>query len=319
MSALLPCSEYRLQFHMERPPCLPHYAGSTWRGAFGHALKRTVCVVRDTPCVDCMLYRSCAYPYLFETPPAPDSAKMSRYTAAPHPFVIAIDPAQTGTGYSLGLNLFGKGRNYLPYLIHAFDKAGAWGLGKQKQAFHLECVRQNPMSGTDSDWPSVYAPGQALAPLDTVLPEPAAIPARITVELATPLRLRREDRHVTPRDFRFSDLFGSLLRRISLLTYFHTDTPLETDFAGLTRRAREVELLEADLSWWDWTRYSSRQETEMQMGGLLGRFVLEGGQLAEFWPYLWLGQWTHAGKAATMGLGRYRLVTGERIENGERP
>jgi CRISPR/Cas system endoribonuclease Cas6 (RAMP superfamily) len=47
----------------------------------------------------------------------------------------------------------------------------------------------------------------------------------------------------------------------------------------------------------------------MQMGGILGSFLLNGEELADFWPYLWLGQWTHAGKGATMGLGRYRIVT----------
>ena len=51
----------------------------------------------------------------------------------------------------------------------------------------------------------------------------------------------------------------------------------------------------------------TRQKTEMQMGGLLGSFQVDSVQLGELWPYLWLGQWTHAGKAATMGLGRYRI------------
>lgn len=46
----------------------------------------------------------------------------------------------------------------------------------------------------------------------------------------------------------------------------------------------------------------------MQMGGLMGSFRLDGVELDDFWPYLWLGQWTHAGKAATMGLGRYTIV-----------
>jgi CRISPR/Cas system endoribonuclease Cas6 (RAMP superfamily) len=43
------------------------------------------------------------------------------------------------------------------------------------------------------------------------------------------------------------------------------------------------------------------------MGGLLGRFSLAGEGLEPFWPYLWLGQWTHAGKGTSMGLGQYRI------------
>lgn len=45
----------------------------------------------------------------------------------------------------------------------------------------------------------------------------------------------------------------------------------------------------------------------MQLGGLVGIIRLEGLDLAPFWPYLWLGQWTHAGKATSIGLGRYTL------------
>jgi len=61
------------------------------------------------------------------------------------------------------------------------------------------------------------------------------------------------------------------------------------------------------LRWSDWTRYSSRQKTRMQLGGVTGRFVLSGEGLAEHWPVLWRGQWWHIGKTTSMGLGRYRI------------
>lgn len=46
----------------------------------------------------------------------------------------------------------------------------------------------------------------------------------------------------------------------------------------------------------------------MQLGGLLGTVVFESRDLAPFWPYLWLGQWTHAGKNTSMGLGKYQVT-----------
>jgi len=46
----------------------------------------------------------------------------------------------------------------------------------------------------------------------------------------------------------------------------------------------------------------------MQMGGLTGWIELQGQDLTQFWPYLWYGQWTHTGKGAVMGLGRYRIL-----------
>ena len=38
------------------------------------------------------------------------------------------------------------------------------------------------------------------------------------------------------------------------------------------------------------------------MGGLVGSFELAGADLGRFWPLLWLGRWTHAGKGCPMGL-----------------
>ena len=63
----------------------------------------------------------------------------------------------------------------------------------------------------------------------------------------------------------------------------------------------------APLRWHEWTRYSSRQDALLQMGGLLGEITVAGADLSPFWPYLWLGQWTHAGKGTSMGLGKYRI------------
>ena len=100
---------------------------------------------------------------------------------------------------------------------------------------------------------------------------------------------------------------GGLLRRISLLTYFFGETPLETNFAGLLRYAESIPIAKRALHWREWTRYSSRQNEKLQMGGLVGSFELAGAVLDRFWPLLWLGQWTHAGKGCSMGLGRYVL------------
>jgi hypothetical protein len=129
----------------------------------------------------------------------------------------------------------------------------------------------------------------------------------VRVELLTPLRLKVSDDLVTPERLRFRDFYSALLRRVSLLSYFHTEAPLETDFRGLVQAAQAVDWQATDLRWQDWTRYSSRQDTLLQMGGLVGTLWLPTVGLEAFWPYLWVGQWTHVGKAAVMGLGRYRL------------
>ncbi len=304
----LPLALYRLHFIAQEAVRLPAYAGSAWRGVFGHALKRLVCVTREPACPPCLLYRSCVYPYLFETPPDPAAGKLRKYPAAPHPFVLRPGPGgahAAGDPVNMDVILFGHGNRHLPYVLHAFDQAGRRGLGQGDGRLELTQVTQRTL---DDAWQAIYQPGHALQPLPPAVPEPPPIPNRLTLVLETPLRLRQDETLLGADAFRVGALFANLLRRISLLTTFHTDTPLVTDFAGLSQAGWMIGRRAARLRWHDWMRYSSRQDALIQMGGLIGELDLDGAGLEPFWPYLWLGQWTHAGKGAVMGLGRYRLT-----------
>ncbi|MDF9391746.1 MULTISPECIES: CRISPR system precrRNA processing endoribonuclease RAMP protein Cas6 [Methylococcus] len=300
----LPLAHYRFEFSSEQPVRLPDYPGSAWRGALGRALKRAVCVVRGTPCKECLLYRACVYSYVFETPPPPGTRKMRKYDAAPHPFVLEVEPSHAPQAIQIGVTLIGRAERNLPYLVHALQQAGRQGIGKRDNRLELQTIRQHDGNGNTLP---IWSAEQPLTPLPAAIPATPPLPERCRILLQTPLRLRREEHHVGPGEFGFAIFFGNLLRRLSMLSYFHTDTPLETDFADLMTQARQVPLKDTELRWYDWTRYSSRQNTAMQMGGLLGSFILDGSRLAPFWPYLWLGQWTHTGKATSMGLGRYRI------------
>jgi len=301
----LPLSVFRFHFTVERPIQLPPYPGSAWRGAFGTALKKTVCVVRNTPCGDCLLNQSCAYAYLFETPPPGDALKMRKYTATPHPFVLQLPKlARDASNYALQTVVFGRGQRFFPYLVHALKTAGEQGLGAKRQAFVLDRIDQLRASEPPA---LIYQHGK-LEPLAAPAPPDIPdMPPRIRLIIATPMRIKQDGKNLNAAHFSFAAFFGSLLRRISMLTYFHTDTPLETDFAALMHKARQIEFTGKDLSWYDWTRYSSRQQTEMQLGGVIGTLELDLAGLEGLWPYLWLGQWTHAGKATSMGMGRYRI------------
>ncbi len=302
----IPIKAYRLHFDIKDAVRLPEYPGSAWRGAFGHALKQTVCIVRNTPCAQCLLKSACAYSYIFETPPPANSEKMRKYTAAPHPFLLHFPPA-TATqdlAYALDITLFGHGQRYFPYIVHALQNAGLDGIGAKRQVFALQRITDVSL---DSAEDIVYQNGELLPQSPAVTPAIPSMPGQIEMTFPTPLRLKHNNKNLTHHDFNFGAFFSALLRRISMLSYFHTDTPLETDFAALTGKARNVQFREQKLKWFDWTRYSSRQQTDMQMGGLIGTVFLDMQGLEEFWPYLWLGQWTHVGKGATMGMGSYTI------------
>jgi hypothetical protein len=301
----IPLSSYRFYFNTDHPIRLPDYPGSAWRGAFGHALKKAVCVVRNTPCQQCLLKQACAYSYIFETPLSIDTEKMRKYTATPHPFVFRFTERESlSKEFSIDMNLFGHGQRFFPYIVHAMQTAGQNGVGGNRQLFHLNRVNAVDFQGQHV---TVYQEAELQNRQSARIPPLPEMPKKIDLVFHSPVRIKQDNKNITAGHFNFTGLFGSLLRRISMISYFHTDTPLETDYAGLAVAARNVQFNGQNLRWYDWTRYSSRQQTEMQMGGLLGNVSLDMKGMDDFWPYLWLGQWTHVGKGTSMGMGAYTV------------
>lgn len=306
----IPVGIYRFYFDKPDTLRLPDYAGSAWRGALGHALKRTVCVVRNTPCKQCLLQNACAYSYIFETPPPANTEKMRKYTAAPHPFVLQLDQesSENSLQYTLNVVLFGHGLRYLPYLIQALKTAGEDGIGATRQP--LQLLKIDHISH-NQDPSTIYQNGSLAHQANSSAIDVPPMPKSIEITLHTPVRIKQDGKNITAATFNFGAFFNTLLRRISLISYFHTDTPLETDFAGLSKQARAIQFNSQQLKWYEWTRFSSRQKTEMNMGGVVGTLQLNMDGLEKFWPYLWLGQWTHLGKGTSMGMGAYSIKISE--------
>jgi hypothetical protein len=84
----LEIARYELSLRAKVSVTLPPFLGSTLRGAFGHALKKTVCVAPHRDCERCMLVDRCIYPYLFETPVPSDVPQLQGQKNAPHPFIL---------------------------------------------------------------------------------------------------------------------------------------------------------------------------------------------------------------------------------------
>lgn len=299
---------------------LPRYAGSMFRGAFGRALQHVVCVTRTFECAPCLLKDRCVYPYVFETPPPADTPVMRRYTAVPHPFVlIPPDGGRTVASaamFELGLTLIGRARHWLPHFIFAIERMGRIGLGRGRvpvtvtevsawrdgRPFRVYASDEGRLAATDAFAHTLALP---LCPPDEG--EFTAPPARLTLEFVTPLRMKSNERLATSLEF--SVFFRTLLRRLALLSHFHCDgDSSRMAFREWIARAHGIRTLSSTLAWQDWTRYSSRQRTTMQLGGLLGRVTFEG-PLAPFLPFLRAGEVTHVGKATSFGLGRYRLLS----------
>jgi len=316
---------------------LPEYKGSTLRGAFGHAFKKVVCVNREKACSSCLLKGKCVYSYVFETPPPPDTSKMRKYPFAPHPFVIT-PPLEGKRQYRkderlcFELTLIGKSIDYLPYFIYTFDEMGRIGIGKARGKYHLEEVRAietgERSKGKGQREELVYSGkdkilhnnfhvivGEDLLAFDLAsklsssafsLSPSTFHPSPFTLHLSflTPTRLKFDGR-LSPK-LEFHILIRNLLRRISLLSYFHCDKELDLDFRGIIEKAREISVKKSNLIWIDWERYSNRQGTTMKMGGFTGSVAFQG-DLEPFLPFLLLGEYIHVGKGTSFGLGKYKM------------
>jgi hypothetical protein len=303
----------RFRFTLEAldPIQLPEYAGSAWRGLLGHGLRRTACVTGQPTCTGCLLTPSCVYSVLFETPPPPGK-DLAGFTAVPHPLVLDIDPRapahhEAGDRIELGITLFGPITTQSPYLIHALGSAGQRGIGRGRGRFRVDTVRQENGIGTDR-WELVYDANNGTyhqRPALSPIPPPA--PSRTRLHLHTPLRIKRDGRLVVPERFALADLLRHLYNRLQRLVLLYGGRPETFDWTSASAFAGGLRLDATNLIWHDWTRYSSRQRTLMQLGGLMGELVITGPALSEIWPALWAGQWTHVGKGTSFGLGAYRL------------
>ena len=303
-----PLARYRLDFQVSTPIHLPAYAGSTLRGAFGGALRATACMTRQKTCPDCPLLRTCPYPAIFETPPPPEGHELQKFSQAPNPY--AIEPPawgeqvyQPGETLSFHLVLAGRALDQLPIILFAFNRALQRGIGKGDGTAELMTVSH---LGGDAETLILDGAGSALREHDTTLPMPeSGDAASVRLRIHTPLRLQENSRPLGPENLTPRTLLIGLVRRVALISEFHAGKRLALDFHALGEQASAV-TDEKHLHWRDWTRYSSRQQQKMSLGGVVGTWTLHGN-LNPFLPFLYLGQWLHVGKNASFGLGQYEM------------
>jgi CRISPR-associated endoribonuclease Cas6 len=305
-------NRYQFNITTSTPVRLPEYKGSTFRGGFGHAFKKVVCTFKGKECDDCLLKHRCVYSYIFESLPPENSTKMTKYLRSPHPFVIEPPPElkdqyAEGESMAFGLVLIGKANDSLPYFIYAFDELGKMGIGKGKGKFTLDRVMMGEEILYDGVTKVLKSPTQGKNRRfdENTGSELVENVREITMRFLTPTRLILKEKLVSEPDFQ--TVFRTLLRRVSMLSYFHCGKELDLDYRGLIERAGAVQIVSRKLRWWDWERYSSRQDEKMKLGGFVGELKL-AGDVAEFLPFLRLGEMVHVGKGTGFGLGMYELT-----------
>ncbi len=330
----LPQIDYlRLRFHLKAlQDCdLPSWKGSLLRGAFGHALKKTVCTMRaGQRCDDCLLRSQCAYTRIFETfiteQPPPF---LKGLDTSPRPFIF--EPNDRNKFYKaddllwLDLILIGSAVDFVPYLVFSIFQMGHSGLGARRHPFELSAAycfqpgHESQDHGAHSDatshenWRLLYD-GASQQILFTPLPlhlncgnHANQTLAEVSLKFLTQTRLKFGDD--LTMDFTFRMLVFKMLRRVLELAYFYSpQAEINWEFHDLLVAANDVQIAKRNLQWVDYDRYSNRQQAKMKLGGFIGDLTLSG-DLAPFLDLLAYSEVLHVGKGTTFGLGRVEVDT----------
>ncbi|MGY4676974.1 CRISPR system precrRNA processing endoribonuclease RAMP protein Cas6 [Pasteurella sp. P03HT] len=298
-----PIARYQFHFQVTQPIALPEYAGSTIRGVFGRALRKISCMTKLADCKSCPLYRTCPYTNIFETP-APESHNIQKFSQIPNGYII--EPPEWGEKiYPIGtilkfeLVLFGQLIQQLPLISFAFKRAFEFNIaGGQAELVDIHHYSQNRRSYSIFEKNKIEDHQAEIILLEQY-------PTSIQLDIQTPLRLQKNGKALSTTKISLERFLKTLLKRIALLSEFHHQ-PLDIDFEQLISQIENIQD-EKTLTWKDWTRYSSRQQQTMKLGGVVGQWNLHNVP-PEWAKLLYIGQWLHCGKNATFGLGKYQIA-----------
>lgn len=304
----LPISRHRIQYQAITPIKLPEYAGSALRGAFGHALKSIACMTaaRNRGVCCCEPATSCLYRQLFDPPM--QQVQYSQQQDIPAP--IAIEPVlggvvlQTGEQGYFDVVLIGQFAHQQQMIIQL-----AW-----QRALHDGVGVTDPQGRR----------GQAMLLGMSLLNQPEVDippnPRHVHLQLISPMRLQHYGDWITAEQLTAPILLKAILRRYQMMAqlYAISSLPQQQGAKSLCDSVQPYTTLwdavplhyiglERRVKWTQWSRYSNRQKREMTLGGLVGRVYLTDIP-DEIWPYLYLGQWLHAGKNSIFGLGHYQIT-----------
>lgn len=282
----------RLTFRSDAALTLPQPPGALWRGALGQRLRRDVCITGAAECAGCPFIARCDYGRLFEPLP-PHSGVGRHFREPPRPWILAPGSkrrVRAGETLNLDITLTGTGLRAWPSLGRALERLE---LGPA----HLELIDAQSRPPA----PAGIAPRTELTGEH---PVPPPCPDAVRVRLCSPLRLQRQGRPIGPPELDAYAFIAALLRRLDALGAAEVATQEAPQLLAHVRH--QVWLANALLDWQKGERTSHSQGQRVPMGGIVGDFHLRGG-IEPLWPWLWTGQWTHIGKSAVMGLGRYEL------------
>ena len=207
--------------------------------------------------------------------------------------------------------LIGEAINLLPWIVLTFRELGKWRIGLRgtRGQCHLEKVESLPAYRSGASQTIYTAETEMLTDdgfvlsIENVMHDMPHNVEEIALDFLTQTSIKVDGRWTS--QLTFETLIRNLLRRIRFLSYFHCGEDLDVDAHALIAAAKAVTHI-SELRWQRADRYSYRAEKSVPMGGFRGpiRFL---GELEQFLPLIYLGEYLHIGHHTAFGYGQYRL------------
>jgi hypothetical protein len=132
----------------------------------------------------------------------------------------------------------------------------------------------------------------------------------LRLDFLTPVRLQTDGKvvmnkmNITP-----ALLIKNIIRRCRMISYFYCGGSNELQSV---EGYDKIEVVENNLRFYDWNRYSNRQKTKMKMGGFVGNINISNVP-DSLLQYIHTGSLLGIGKHTVFGMGRYTVSDG-RVE-----
>jgi len=254
----------------------PYFGGSMVRGAFGPALKQTVCINPSYECKNCFAATECLFYSFYEKTNHPHNYR----------FEVELDPKC----FEFSLILFNHAATQLPYILSALQRMlTKIGLGSQRKCYEeFTCLCNGiPIyDGGSFDMSRVELQKFSYTPLE----------GDFTLQFLTPLRMKSQNGFLKTAPTLTQLLYSIRNRYEELLGNGRIKLGYEPSYHQ--RYAR--------TSFLDLTRYSSRQESKLGIGGIMGEIGYSevDEQSAQL---LRLGELIGIGKQTVFGLGKINI------------
>lgn len=291
---LITYNQYRFVLNFEREVNFELFPLFIVRSILGKELRSLCCISHQNQCDSCLYNQTCAYSWIFETILDKQNTSLPGRERGIHPWALQlIDSDEKRLDFIL--TLCGKANDYLQYIYAAFKRGEQKGIGKDRIPYIVEgpfCKGENLISD-DGNYVASVPP--EVFELNEDCNTTADV--RCKVNLVTPLRITKDGKNC--KRLEAGQFFPCINRRIRALVSLYGESSGEKPYTF-----SEITLSDIQLHYEKMNRWSARQKTVQNLGGIQGSFILDG-QISAFEESLLNAAILFgAGKLTNFGLGQ---------------